>query len=70
MRCYEFIDRIVVHVRMARGKCRQQKIDIYFNFIGDYLPPMPQISEEERAAAKKAEQEAKRLAKEQEIFRA
>lgn len=61
---YEFIDRIVVHAPNGkRGNARQQKIDIYFNFIGDYLPPMPEISEEERAAAKKAEQEAKRLAK-------
>ena len=60
---YEFIDKIVVHAPNGkRGIERRQRLDIYFNFIGDNLPPMPEISEEELAAAKEAEREAKRLA--------
>ena len=61
---YEFIDKVVVHVPTG-GKTiyRQQKLDIYFNFIGHYLPPMPEISEEERRAAVEAESEAKKKAR-------
>ena len=48
----EFIDRIVVHESNGvRGFGRKQKIEIYFNFIGQYIPP---VSEEEvRAEAEK-----------------
>lgn len=61
---YEFIDKIVVHAPTG-GKTiyRQQKLDIYFNFIGHYLPPMPEISEEERRAEVEAASEAKRQAR-------
>ena len=60
---YEFVDRIVVHAPNGkRGNERRQKLDIYFNFIGDHLPPMPEISEEELAAAKEAEREARKSA--------
>ena len=61
---YEFIDKVVVHAPTG-GKTiyRQQKLDIYFNFIGHYLPPMPEISEEERRAAALAASEAKRKAR-------
>ena len=60
---YEFVDRIVVHAPNGkRGNARRQKLDIYFNFIGDNLPPMPEISEEELAAAKEVEREARKAA--------
>ena len=61
---YEFIDKVVVHAPTG-GKTiyRQQKLDIYFNFIGHYLPPMPEISEEERRAAALAASEAKKKAR-------
>jgi len=60
---YEFIERIEVHAPTGgRGRYRQQRIDIFFNFIGQYLPPMPVISEEERRAAIDAEIRARKAA--------
>ncbi len=29
-----FIDRIVVHQALGRGKARAQEIDVYYNFVG------------------------------------
>ena len=53
---YEFIDRIEVHAATGgRTRYRQQKIDIYFSFIGNYLPSLPELTEEERIAALDAE---------------
>ena len=61
---YEFIDKIVVHApNGAHGFERRQQIDIYFNFIGNYLPPIPEVSEEELAARHEAEKTAKKKAK-------
>ena len=58
---YEFIDKIIVHApNGGHGKAREQKLDIYFNFIGNYLPPMPEISEEELAAMREAEEAARK----------
>lgn len=46
---YEFIERIDVHAaKGGRGQYRNQQIDIIFNFIGDFIPPLlPQMMEEE-----------------------
>ncbi len=61
---YEFIDKIVVHAPNGAHGCeRRQQIDIYFNFIGNYLPPIPEVSEEELAAKREAEKAAKKKAK-------
>ena len=63
---YEFIDKIIVHApNGGHGKAREQKLDIYFNFIGNYLPPMPEISEEELAAMREAEEAARKRANSQ-----
>ena len=41
---YEFIDRIAVHeAEGGRGTERTQRIDIYFNFIGQF--PVPNTKE-------------------------
>ena len=57
---YAFIDRIEVHEATGgRTVYRQQKIDIHFNFIGNYYPPVETVSEEERIAAIDAEQKRK-----------
>ncbi len=49
---YELIDRIEVHAPVnGRTKYRYQQIDVCFNFIGKYLPPLPVITEEERRTA-------------------
>ena len=54
---YAFIDRIEVHEATGgRTIYRQQNIDIHFNFIGNYYPPVEAVSEEERIAAIEAEQ--------------
>lgn len=48
---YELIDKIIVHAPIGgRTRYRYQQIDVCFNFIGNYLPPMPVITEEERRA--------------------
>ena len=46
----EFIDRIEVHERDRKGSQRTtQKIDIYFNFIGNYSMPEKELTEAEKA---------------------
>lgn len=61
---YAFIDRIEVHEATGgRTVYRQQNIDVYFNFIGNYYPPVETISEEERIAAIEAEQLRKKQEK-------
>ena len=47
----------------GRTVYRQQKIDIHFNFIGNYYPPEETISEEERIAAIEADQLRKKQEK-------
>ena len=61
---YAFIDRIEVHEATGgRTIYRQQSIDIHFNFIGNYYPPVEAVSEEERIAAIEAEQLRKKQEK-------
>ena len=61
---YAFIDRVEVHEATGgRTVYRQQNIDIYFNFIGNFYPPVETISEEERIAAIEAEQLRKKQEK-------
>ena len=61
---YAFIDRIEVHEATGgRTIYRQQNIDIHFNFIGNYYPPVEAVSEEERIAAIEAEQQRKKQEK-------
>ena len=46
----EFIDRIEVHERDRKGSVQTtQKIDIYFNFIGNYSMPEKELTEAEKA---------------------
>ena len=46
----EFVDRIMVHERDRKGSTQTtQKIDIYFNFIGNYSMPVQELTEEEKA---------------------
>ena len=61
---YAFIDRIEVHEATGgRTVYRQQKVDIHFNFIGNYYPPEETISEEDRIAAIEADQLRKKQEK-------
>ena len=46
---YAFIEKVEVHAPTGgRTRYLQQRIDIYFNFIGEYHPPAEEISEEDR----------------------
>lgn len=52
----EFIEKVVVHEADKSTGDRRQKIDIYFNFIGRFVPPKPEVilTAEEEAKAQKA----------------
>ena len=45
----EFVEKILIHERDQKGsQTANQKVEIYFNFIGNYEPPKEELSEEER----------------------
>ena len=48
---YEFIEKVVVHAPVGeKRRYRKQQVDVYFSFIGQFQPPGPVITEEERIA--------------------
>lgn len=49
----EFVDKILVHEPDYSDGSRQQKVEIYLNYIGKYSPPEPTLSAEELAAEEK-----------------
>ena len=54
---YAFIEKILVHAPTGgRSAQRRQQIDVYFSFIGTFVPP----GVEEEEEAKRAEQEQQR----------
>ena len=54
---YAFIEKILVHAPIGgRSAKRRQQIDVYFSFIGTFVPP----GVEEEEEAKRAEQERQR----------
>lgn len=59
---YEFIEKVEVHEPTGgRTKYRRQQVDVYFNFIGHYLPEgTVQTEEEFRAEVDARERERKR----------
>ncbi len=52
----EFIEKVVVHEADKSTGDRRQKVDIYFNFIGCFVPTRPEVvlTAEEEAKAQKA----------------
>ena len=52
----EFIEKVIVHEADKSTGDRRQKVDIYFNFIGCFVPPKPEaiLTAEEEAKAQKA----------------
>ena len=53
----EFIEKIIIHERDRKGsQTSKQKIEIYFNFIGNYEPPKEELTEEERLKIEEEEQ--------------
>lgn len=61
----EFIEKIVVYERDQKGKIDSpQKVDIYFNLIGQYIPPTlgdPEPTEEELEEIRKKEARREKL---------
>ena len=61
----EFVERIVVHERDRKcGHIFSQEVEIYFNFVGKYVPPtMPTVTPtpEEQAAQQKQEERRDKL---------
>lgn len=56
----EFVEKIIVHERNRKGsQTSKQKIEIYFNFIGNYGPPKEELTEEEEERLKIEEEERK-----------
>lgn len=55
----EFVEKIIIHERDRKGsQTSKQKIEIYFNFIGNYKVPKEELSEEERS---KLEEEERKI---------
>lgn len=55
----EFVEKIIIHERDRKGsQTSKQKIEIYFNFIGNYESPKEELSEEERL---KLEEEERKI---------
>ena len=55
----EFVKKIIIHERDRKGsQTSKQKIEIYFNFIGNYESPKEELSEEERS---KLEEEERKI---------
>ncbi len=55
----EFVEKIIIHERDRKySQTANQKIEIYFNFIGNYEPPKEELSEEEK---QKLEEEERKI---------
>lgn len=56
----EFVEKIIVHERGRKGsQTSKQKIEIYFNFIGNYELPQAELSEEEKQKLEEEERKIK-----------
>ena len=58
----EFVEKIIVPERNRKGsQTSKQKIEIYFNFIGNYEPPKEELTEEEEEERLKIEEEERKI---------
>ncbi|WP_455257977.1 DUF4368 domain-containing protein [Peptoniphilus asaccharolyticus] len=56
----EFVEKIIIHERDRKGsQTSKQKIEIYFNFIGNYELPQAELSEEEKQKLDEEERKIK-----------
>lgn len=60
----EFVEKILVHERARKGSIETtQEVEIYFNFVGRYVPPamhpVPLTPKEQDALHKKQERKDK-----------
>ncbi len=60
----DLIDKIVIHEKTGDRSCRQQQIDIYFNFIGkfDMAYTEEELAEEKRIAEQQEKEKAEKRA--------
>lgn len=59
----EFIEKVVVHEATGDRAHRKQKVDIYFNFIGNFVLPKPEapvLTAEQQEAKRKKEERRQR----------
>lgn len=59
----EFIEKVVVHEATGDRAHRKQKVDIYFNFIGNFVLPTPEapvLTAEQQEAERKKEERRQR----------
>ncbi|MCD8300568.1 MAG: recombinase family protein, partial [Clostridiales bacterium] len=63
---YDLIDRVVVHEAVGkRGADRTQQVDVYFNYIGNFIPPISKAEVDAmEAAARQTEEERRERKKE------
>ena len=53
----EFVEKILIHERDRKdSQTANQKVEIYFNFIGNYEPPKEELSEEEMQKLREEEE--------------
>ena len=53
----EFVEKILVHERDRKvSQTANQKVEIYFNFIGNYEPPKEELFEEEKQKLREEEE--------------
>ena len=56
----EFVEKIIVHERDRKGsQTSKQKIEVYFNFIGNYELPQAELSDEEKQKLEEEERKIK-----------
>ena len=48
---HEFVDKVIVHEADKSSGKREQRVDIYLNFIGQFQPPIESESEQDDTAA-------------------
>ena len=64
---HEFIEKIIVHERDRKGAIDSpQTVEIHFNFIGEYIPP---VMEQQKALTPKEQAEQEEILKRRERFR-
>ena len=57
----EFVKKIIIHERDRKGsQTSKQKIEIYFNFIGNYELPQAELSEEKNKNLRKKKEKSKK----------
>lgn len=60
---HELLDRIVVHAPTGKGASREQQVDLYFNFVGQFDLPLSQEDLDAQAAEQAASEASRKEAR-------